>query len=305
MSKVVEVTGLTKRYGDRTVVDDVSFGIEAGEVFTLLGPNGAGKTTTVEMLEGLRRPDAGSIRILGLDPTRDGVELHAQVGVMLQEVGAPRALTAREVLALIAGLHADPLPIDEMLERVGMAARARSTVRDLSGGELRRLSLAMALVGRPRLVFLDEPTNGLDVRARRETWETITSLASQGTTVFLTTHVLSEAQSISTRVGILDHGRLIALDTTERLIAGDGGLRFRVDGELDAARLSTALGCPVIADGPRWRLEATPTPELVLSLVTELAESGLLLVELSRGGTSLEEAFLALAGTGETISEER
>lgn len=297
MNTVIDVRGLTKRYDGRTVVDDVSFSVEAGEVFTLLGPNGAGKTTTVEILEGLRRAEAGEVRVLGRDPGRAGGEHHAEVGVMLQEVGAPRSLTAREVLGFVAGLHANPFAVDDMLERVGMAERARAVVRNLSGGELRRLSLAMALVGRPRLVFLDEPTNGLDVRARRETWTTITSLAEEGTTVFLTTHVLSEAQSISTRVGILDRGRLIALDTTERLVAGDGGLRFRVEGTLDPVALASTLGCRVIADGPRWRVDAAPTPELVLALVSHLAERGLLLVELTKGGTSLEEAFLALSGS--------
>lgn len=295
VSAAIEVVGLSKRYGGRAVVDDVSFSIQPGEVFTLLGPNGAGKTTTVEMLEGLRRPDEGSVRVLGLDPARDAVALHARVGVMLQDVGAPRALRVREVLGLIGELHGSEASVDEMLDRVGLAGHARSVVRGLSGGELRRLSLAMALIGRPELVFLDEPTSGLDVQARRAAWSTIAALASAGTTVFLTTHLLDEAQSISSRVGILSRGRLIALDTPARLVAGDGTLRVRVAGELDPERLSRVLGCKVTSDGPRWRIEATPTPSLIAALASELAARDLMLVELNAGGDSLEEVFLALS----------
>jgi len=295
VTAVIRVSGLVKRYSGRTVVDDVSFEVTRGEIFSLLGPNGAGKTTTVEILEGLRRADAGTVRVLDLDPSREAERLHARVGVMLQEPGVPRALRVREALALIAALHGRSSVVDATLDRVGLARIGRGLVRGLSGGELRRLSLAMALVGEPELLFLDEPTAGLDVTACRATWRMIRDLAASGTTVFLTTHRLAEAEAISTRVGIIRDGRLVALDTPENLVAGDGALRVRVRGTLDAERLGGRLGLSVAGEGEHWVVNGDVTPQIVAALGAALAEQDVLLVELTLGGRTLEDVFVALS----------
>src|SRR5437764_10068070 len=208
--EAIVVDNFSKSYGSHRVVDQLHFTVYRGEVFALLGPNGAGKTTTVETLEGYRRPDEGSVRVLGLDPIRQAQALKPQIGVILQQDGLYPGLTAREVLRLFAGYFQYPQNIDGLLERVGLTSAARTRCRRLSGGQKRRLALAVALVGNPALLFLDEPTAGMDPQARLATWEIIRNLQQQGTTVLLTTHLMDEAERLADRVAIIDHGRLLA-----------------------------------------------------------------------------------------------
>ncbi len=301
-SAAIEVDGLTKRYGGRPVVDDLSLRVAAGETFALLGPNGAGKTTTVEILEGYRRPDGGSVRVLGVDPARGGRDHRARVGLMLQGGGGvdPR-MTAREVLRLHGRFHAAPRAADELLELVQLGEAARTRYRRLSGGERQRLGLALALVGRPELVALDEPTAGMDVEARAATRGLIGRLREEGVTVLLTSHDLTDVELVADRIAIIDRGRLVAIGTPAALTGGAAPvLRFRVEVPLEAseiADLAKSLGVPVERDGVAYRvLGAAATPALVGALAGWCEGRGVLIAELRTGGGSLEERYLELVG---------
>src|SRR5215210_681080 len=214
---VVEVDGLRKRYGDRTVLRDVSFAVDRGEVFGLLGPNGAGKTTTLEILEGFRDPTAGRVRVLGFDPAAHDVELRERTGIVLQECGFPLHLRVGELLDAWRGFYRAPRPVDELLDVVGLAAERDQVVRRLSGGQRRRLDFALALAGDPELIFLDEPTTGFDPEARRRCWDAIGNLPALGTTIVLTTHYLDEAEHLADRVAILADGTIRACGTPAEL----------------------------------------------------------------------------------------
>jgi ABC-2 type transport system ATP-binding protein len=219
----IEVAALEKRYGPTVAVDGISFSIASGEVFGLLGPNGAGKTTTVEILEGYRRADAGDVRVLGVDPWRDGSALRPRIGVMLQEGGLYPGVRPLEALQLFASFYDDPDEPERLLTLVGLDDSRHTLVRRMSGGQQQRLSLALALIGKPHLVFLDEPTAGMDPHARSTTWSMIRELRDRGTTVVLTTHAMAEAEQLCDRVGIIDHGKLLALGTVDELIGSHGG----------------------------------------------------------------------------------
>ena len=240
------VDGLVMRYADKTAVDGLSLTVESGSITAVLGPNGAGKTTTLETCEGYRRPQGGSVRVLGLDPVRDRRELLPRIGVMLQGQGAWSGVKAEEMLRHVARLHANPLPVGELVERLSLHECGRTPYRRLSGGQQQRLGLAMALVGRPELVFVDEPTAGMDPAARRTTWELLRELRDSGVTVVLTTHYLEEAERLADRVHIIDKGRMVASGTTEELTRGSSAtVRLVVDRELsdDAeAALRVAVG---------------------------------------------------------------
>ncbi|MGY1837974.1 MULTISPECIES: ABC transporter ATP-binding protein [unclassified Modestobacter] len=205
----ISVRGLVKRYGERTAVDGLDLDIRRGEIFALLGPNGAGKTTTVEVLEGYRRRDGGEVRVLGVDPAAGGRAWKGELGIVLQSGAGDSQLTCRELLRAQASYHADPRDPDEVLELVGLTEKAASRGRTLSGGQRRRLDVALGIVGRPRLLFLDEPTTGFDPEARRQFWSLIRSLRDLGTTMLLTTHYLDEAEELADRVGVIAHGRLV------------------------------------------------------------------------------------------------
>ncbi len=228
----IEVNGLRKSYGAREVLHGLSFAVEAGEVFALLGPNGAGKTTTVEILEGYRPRDGGDVLVLGDDPQRAGAAFRARIGIVLQSSAVYHLLTVREIVALFGGYYPSPRTEAEVVELVGLADKRDARVRTLSGGQLRRLDLALALVGDPQLVFLDEPTTGFDPAARRQAWETIRELRSLGKTVLLTTHYMEEAQTLADRVGILRGGEIVATGSPRELLSGHSGvhIRFRRDG---------------------------------------------------------------------------
>jgi ABC-2 type transport system ATP-binding protein len=222
MATSIEVEELRKRYGGVAAVDGVTFAVAEREVFGIVGPNGAGKTTTVEILEGLRRPDAGRVRVLGLDPGRDGPRLRRRIGAQLQQAALPDRLKVREALDLYASFYPRAVPWRELLERWGLAELGGTAVAGLSGGQRQRLLIALALVGRPEVVFLDELTTGLDPQARRDTWELVRAVRDAGTTVVLVTHLMEEAERLCDRVAVIDRGRLVALDTPRALVAAAG-----------------------------------------------------------------------------------
>ena len=223
----IAVSDLRKAYGQREVLHGLTFTVQTGEVFALLGPNGAGKTTTVEILEGYRRRDGGDVRVLGVDPERGGRDFKARIGIVLQSSAVYQILSVREVVALFAGYYPAPRPVKEVIELVGLADQRNARVRTLSGGQLRRLDLALALVGDPELVFLDEPTTGFDPAARRQAWETIRDLRSLGKSILLTTHYMEEAQRLADRVAILRGGEIVGTGSPGELLSGHGSVEIR------------------------------------------------------------------------------
>lgn len=292
----LEVSGLVVRYGPVVAVDDVSFAAEPGQVVALLGPNGAGKTSTVETLEGYRRPSAGAVRVLGLDPAADLTTLVPRIGVMLQTGGVYPGMSSREALTLFSAYYDDPVPVDELLDRVGLVDVAGTPWRRLSGGEQQRLSLALALVGRPEVAFLDEPTAGIDPAGRLVIREVIRSLRDAGVCVLLTTHELEEAERLADRVVIIDHGRVVADGTPADLrVGGTDELRFGAPAGLDVAALTAHLGAPVTEVRPgEYLAEVAPAPATVAALTAWLAERDLPLADLRAGRQSLEDVFLRL-----------
>ncbi len=230
----IEVTGLRKSYGSREVLHGLDFTVEQGEVFALLGPNGAGKTTTVEILEGYRRRDGGAAQVLGCDPGETGTGFRARIGIVLQSSAVYPTLTVGETLELFAGYYPSPRDPSEVVALVGLEEKRDARVRTLSGGQLRRLDLGLALVGDPELIFLDEPTTGFDPEARRRAWDTVLGLRDLGKTVLLTTHYLEEAQRLADRVAILRDGRIAAIGSPQELLSANGSveIRFRRAGEL-------------------------------------------------------------------------
>lgn len=299
-NEAIVVDKLTKIYGSNRVVNQLQFTVQRGEVFALLGPNGAGKTTTVEILEGYRTPDGGSVRVLGLDPIRNAQVIKPQIGIMLQQDGLYPGLTAREVLRLFAGYYKHPQSIHDLLERVGLSAAAKTRCRRLSGGQKRRLALAVALVGNPTLLFLDEPTAGMDPQARLATWEIIRDLKRNGATVLLTTHLMDEAERLADRVAIIDHGRLIALDTPAGLTGGQHAnvVRFVAPAGLDCAQLAalpSAHKAEEIRPGS-YLIETVAVPALLAELTAWLRNQNITLSELRVGHGSLEDLFLRLTG---------
>jgi ABC-2 type transport system ATP-binding protein len=297
----IVVDKLSKSYGSHQVIDQLTFTVHKGEVFALLGPNGAGKTTTIETLEGYRSPDSGMVRVLGLNPLREAHELKSLVGVMLQEDGLYRDLNTREALCLFASYYKHPQNVDTLLERVGLTEAAKTRYRRLSGGQKRRLALAVALVGFPRLVFLDEPTTGMDPQARLATWEIIRELKRQGVTILLTTHLMDEAERLADRVAIIDHGRLIALDTPTKLTGVQDAniVRFVAPAGLDCtqlARLRFARKAEEIRPGS-YLIETESAPALLAELTAWLRDQEITLSELRVGHGSLEDLFLRLTGS--------
>jgi ABC-2 type transport system ATP-binding protein len=292
----VSVAGLVVRYGSATAVDGVSFEAGAGEVTALLGPNGAGKTTTVETAEGHRRPDAGSVRVLGLDPITDHAAVVPRIGVMPQEGGVYPGIRALEVLRLFAAYHEHPLDPVALLTRVGLADKARAATRSLSGGERQRLSLALALVGRPEVAFLDEPTSGVDVGGRQVVRQVIRDLREEGVAVVLTTHELAEAEHLADHVVIVDRGRVVAAGALADLLQGGGDeIRFAAPAGLDVDALAARLARPVSEAAPgEYVVVGPPSPRTVADLTAWLAEHDLPLGDLRAGRQTLEDVFLRL-----------
>ncbi|HEX6526279.1 MAG TPA: ABC transporter ATP-binding protein [Streptosporangiaceae bacterium] len=296
----VEITGLVKRYGQVTAVDGLTLTAARGAVTAILGPNGAGKTTTIEICEGYRRPDLGTIRVLGMEPGSG--ELRPRVGVMLQSGGIPPAVPAGEFLTLLSRFHARPMDPVALLDMVGLTPVARTPYKRLSGGQQQRLSLAAAIVGRPELVFLDEPTAGMDPQARRATWGLITGLRAAGVSVILTTHFMDEAERLSDHVAIIDHGCMVAEGTPGELTGSAGQLRFRADPGLDLDGLVAALPPGSAAkESPsgHYVIEVTRggvDPTLLATVTAWCAERGVLANSLRIESRTLEDVFLELTG---------
>ena len=311
----VVVDGLVKRYGGRAVVDGVSMTIAAGELVAILGPNGAGKTTTVEIIEGYRSRDGGRVVVLGADPASGGPALRARVGLMLQGGGIDPRARPRETLRQYAHFHAEPRDPDALLALMGLEAVADTRYRRLSGGERQRLGFALALVGRPEVVILDEPTAGMDPEARANVRAVVAGLRDEGLAILLTSHDLTDVERLADRIVVLDHGRVVASGTPADLAAGAGSrLRFRVDrplgdGELAdlgrtvalAARATLADGAVAVVldgDGARYRVDGVPSDAaLVATVAAWCATADRLILELRTGGGSLEDVYLGLVGT--------
>ena len=304
----VLIQGLTKRYAGRAVLDGISISVSRGELVALLGPNGAGKTTTVEIVEGYRRADGGTVRVLGHDPGHGGRHLRARVGLMLQGGGIDPRAEPRETLVQYGRFHADPRDADELLELVGLRAVARTRYRRLSGGERQRLGLALALVGRPEVLILDEPTAGMDPEARAATRGIVADLRAGGAAILMTSHDLGDVERMADRVSVLHGGRIVASGTPAELAAGvRPRLRFRLDQALSTDQLASlgralAVARPeatVVAepDAARYRIEgAVPDAALIAALADWCAGAARLIVELRAGGATLEEAYLGLVG---------
>jgi ABC-2 type transport system ATP-binding protein len=296
----ISVRALVKRYHGTTAVDGCSFTVERGEVFGLLGPNGAGKTTTVETLEGYRVPDSGDVRVLGLDPHREGASLRPRIGVMLQAGGLYPGLRPLELLRLFAAYYDDAEEPGALLDRVGLRRSERTPVRRLSGGQAQRLSLACALVGKPEVLFLDEPTAGMDPHARATTWALVRELAHSGTTVMLTTHGMDEAEQLCDRVAIMAGGRLAALGTPSELTQHAAGeeVWFAAEPGLDLIALAAALGIAaesVVEERPgEYVLHVPGTPARIAQLALFLRDQDVMLAALQAGRRTLEEVFLQI-----------
>jgi ABC-2 type transport system ATP-binding protein len=297
----VAVDGLVKRYGETVAVDGVSLAAPRGSVVALLGPNGAGKTTTVEICEGYRRADEGTVRVLGLDPAGQHGALMPRIGVMLQSGGVYPGARAMEMLRLVASFAARPLPVDTLAERLGVDGFARTPYRRLSGGQRQRLALAMALVGRPELAFLDEPTAGMDPQARRATWDLVGELRRDGVSVLLTTHFMDEAEYLADVVVILDRGRVVATGSPAELTGAEGGeqLGFSSTPGLPLRALRAALPEDVEANEIRpgdYLVTGVLTPHVLSTVTSWCAGLGTPMTGLRTGRRTLEDVFLELTG---------
>lgn len=312
-SPALYLDGVTKRYGEMTAVSELSLTLQRGRVLALLGPNGAGKTTTVEMCEGFIKPDQGTLEVLGMDPTKHKEQLRGRIGIMLQGGGAYPGVKVAEMLELVASYSANPLDVDWLLEVVGLERNRKTNYRRLSGGQQQRLSLACALVGRPELIFLDEPTAGLDAQSRHAVWDLVSSLRRDGVTVVLTTHLMDEAEGLADDVAIIDKGRLVAYGTTEEITSLSRGaepsgsaLKIRIAAPSSAHSLAPSLSQALSQAALPARAHASSdhtlvvegelTPALISAVARHCEQSQALITELTSASRSLEEVFLELTG---------
>ncbi|MGY0018789.1 ABC transporter ATP-binding protein [Streptomyces sp. cg35] len=299
---LIEVAGLRKAYAGRAVVDGISFAVEEGEIFGILGPNGAGKTTTVECVEGLRVPDEGRVRVAGLDPVRDHDQVTRILGAQLQESEIQPKLTVKEALELYSAFYPDPLDWRPLAERLRLDEKLGTRFAGLSGGQKQRLFIALALVGNPRVVVLDELTTGLDPRARRDTWQLIEDVRDSGVTVLLVTHFMEEAQRLCDRIAVIDRGRIAALDTPDGLIrqaAGATVISFTPSAPLDDREL-TALPQLASVEHKDGRVTLTGSDETVDAVLTLLARHRITAHQLRVADATLDDAFLDLTGAGQS-----
>jgi ABC-2 type transport system ATP-binding protein len=301
---IIDVQSLVKTYGDFTAVDGVDLSVRTGEIFGILGPNGAGKTTTLEMIEGLRKPDSGSITVAGIDAVRDPDRVRPIIGVQLQTTALFEYLNAAELIELFGGLYDVPTGADrvaELLGMVGLTEKAKSQVNTLSGGQRQRLSIALALVNNPKVVFLDEPTTGLDPGARRDLWQMIRDIRASGATIVLTTHYMEEAEILCDRVAVMDRGKVIACDTPAALIAALG-IEATVVARMSGGTLSQAdlAAVPSVQDarvlGERIELRTRDVQATLIGLLRLVEGKGITLAEMTSQQSTLEDVFLSLTG---------
>ncbi|MFI6271309.1 ABC transporter ATP-binding protein [Micromonospora zamorensis] len=295
---VIEVTHLRKRYGDLVAVDDVSFAVEAGEIFGVLGPNGAGKTTTVECVAGLRVPDGGGVSVLGLDPRRDSAQLRQRVGVQLQESQLPDRLRVAEALELYASFYRNPADPAALIDKLGLGEKRNTAYKKLSGGQKQRLSIALALVGNPEIAILDELTTGLDPQARRDTWGLIEQVRDSGVTIVLVTHFMEEAERLCDRVAVIDRGRVVALDSPGGLVsavAPEQRIRFRPSAPVDD-RLLTDLPEVSAVQRTGSQVVVTGTGDLLHAVTSVLARHQIVAADLRLEQSTLDDAFVELTG---------
>ena len=291
----VTVQHLVKRYGDFVAVNDVSFSVRRGEIFGIIGPNGAGKTTTVECISGLRSPDSGQIRVGGFSPQKDRNRIREFVGVQLQESELPPRITVSEAVELFASFYPDPLSPDDLIESLGLSSQKGSQFRKLSGGQKQRLSIALALVGNPRVAILDELTTGLDPEARREVWALIDGIRKRGVTVLLVTHFMDEAERLCDHLALINHGRVRALDTPEAIAALAGGTRvkFVPSGPVDDQVLRAIPGVGTIERKENY-VTVTGTGDLAASVLEALSKIGVHASEIEARRGDLDDAFIQL-----------
>lgn len=295
---IVEVKDLVKRYGGRAVVDGVSLSVEEGEIFAILGPNGAGKTTTVEIIEGLRVPDGGTVSVMGLDPQRDRAKLRLRLGAQLQASRLPAKLRVREALDLYSSFYPSPANAEQLLDKLGLAAQRDTTFDKLSGGQQQRLSIALALIGNPRIAVLDELTTGLDPQARRATWDLIEQIRDTGVTILLVTHFMDEAQHLADRLAIFDAGRVVAIDTPSGLVArvdSEQRIRFRPSEPIDD-RLLTDLPHVTAVSRRGEQVVVTGTGDVLNEVTSVLAINRIVAHELRVEQSGLDDAFISLTG---------
>src|SRR4051812_5984187 len=296
---VVQVEGIRKTYGRAVAVDGVSFEVRPGEIFGLIGPNGAGKTTTMECVEGLRRPDRGSISVLGLDPVRHAYKLQNRIGVQLQEAQLQKRIKVHEVVSLWASLYEQPIDGAKLLEQLGLGEKRNAWFMTLSGGQKQRLFIALALINDPEVVFLDELTTGLDPQARRAIWDLVQDIRSRGKTVFLTTHLMEEAERLCDRVAIIEHGRIIDMGTPDGLVARHSPQRAVVlvteDPRAETHLAALARVTSITRDGFRFTVHGTGA-DFVSDVIGCLSEHGLRVTDFRTVVPTLEDVFLNLTG---------
>jgi ABC-2 type transport system ATP-binding protein len=295
---IIEVDGLVKRYGDYTAVNGISFAVEKGEIFGILGPNGAGKTTTVECVEGLRTPNGGTISVCGLDPQRDEGELRQILGAQLQESELPDKLKVGEAMELYSSFYREPADWRELVDVLNLGAKLGTQFRRLSGGQKQRLSIALALLGNPKVAVLDELTTGLDPQARRDVWDLIEHIRDRGVTILLVTHFMEEAARLCDRLALIDSGRVVAVDTPAGLVSkvdDQQRIRFRPSAPLDHALL-TDLPEVSTVERAGSQLVVTGTGNLLLGVTTVLARNQITVADLRVEQTTLDDAFVALTG---------
>ena len=295
-TSAVEISHLRKTYGNLVAVDDISLSVAEGEIFGILGPNGAGKTTAIECAIGLREPDAGTIRLLGLDPHANRDQVRQVVGVQLQASAFPPKLRVGEILEEYRSFYRHPADVSELTGALGLVGKLGDYYRSLSGGQRQRLSVALALIGRPRLAILDEMTTGLDPQARRDAWALIEHIRDRGVTIVLVTHFMEEAERLCDRVALIDHGRVVALDAPDRLAAGARGaktVRFVPSAAFDDRLLT---GLPEVCGMQRHgqHVLVTGTGDLVNAVILALAAAGVTARDVQLGASNLEDAFVAL-----------
>jgi ABC-2 type transport system ATP-binding protein len=294
---IIVVDGLTKKYGDFTAVNGISFSVQKGEIFGILGPNGAGKTTTLEMIESLKPITSGTVTLDGHDVVKDAVKVKSLIGVQLQASSFFDGLNLVEIIDMFAAMYNRTVDAMALLESVQLTEKAKNKVKELSGGQKQRLSIAVALVNDPKVLFLDEPTTGLDPQARRNLWELIRKINKEGKTIVLTTHYLEEAEELCNRIAIMDHARLIALDTTHNLIKQSGlvsSIIIKADKELSPEQLGMFPGVDqVIAEHPKYKL-ITSTPQQTLPVIFSVL--GRDVIDLQLKQATLEDVFLKLTG---------